>query len=562
MGNSVLLGQRLIGSGKISQADLERALEYQQASADRLGAILVRFGAISEESLLPVLAEQTGYSLIASQDIAEQEVLDALDALQLSADWARQKKLLVWREQGDWHAASRDPLDLDIQDDLACRSAAQVHWHFVRSLELEQVLAGLGMGFAQAGADAKTLREMAEDAPTISLVNSVIAQAIDERASDVHFEPGEHQCQVRFRVDGVLHARQDFSMDRYPAVSSRLKLIADLDIAERRLPQDGRTTVRAAGSEMDLRVSVVPATWGESIVLRLLPKKREELSLDRLGLDAAQLVDLRSWMQMPNGIVLVTGPTGSGKSTTLYGALAEAANGERKIVTAEDPVEHRIGGVIQVQTIPDIGYTFAKALRAFLRHDPDVIMIGEIRDQETAEIAIQAALTGHLVLASLHTNDALSAFTRLVDMGVEPFLVSAACQAVMAQRLVRRLCSHCSVPDPNPVPPGLMQHIPAGKLPRPLNFRRAVGCAHCQGTGYAGRVGIYELVGLENAMRHAVAENSSVDALASIARERGHLSLRADGVIKAAQGLTSLDEVLRVTAADATATLEELSANG
>jgi len=272
MGNSVLLGQRLIGSGKISQADLERALEYQQASADRLGAILVRFGAISEESLLPVLAEQTGYSLIASQDIAEQEVLDALDALQLSADWARQKKLLVWREQGDWHAASRDPLDLDIQDDLACRSAAQVHWHFVRSLELEQMLAGLGMGFAQAGADAKTLREMAEDAPTISLVNSVIAQAIDERASDVHFEPGEHQCQVRFRVDGVLHARQDFSMDRYPAVSSRLKLIADLDIAERRLPQDGRTTVRAAGSEMDLRVSVVPATWGESIVLRLLPK--------------------------------------------------------------------------------------------------------------------------------------------------------------------------------------------------------------------------------------------------------------------------------------------------
>ncbi len=254
---------------------------------------------------------------------------------------------------------------------------------------------------------------MAEDGPVIAFVNNLIAQAIDERASDIHIEPGEFTCELRYRIDGVLHTRSDFALDRFPAVASRIKLIAGLDIAERRLPQDGRITLRAAGAEMDMRVSVVPAVHGESIVMRLLPKQRHDLRLEALGMEPDQLAQLRRWLDLPSGLVLVTGPTGSGKSTTLYAALSAVDDRTRKILTVEDPVEHRLPGIMQVQVQAEIGYTFARALRSFLRHDPDIIMVGEIRDRETAEIAIQSALTGHLVLATLHTNDALSAFTRL-----------------------------------------------------------------------------------------------------------------------------------------------------
>jgi general secretion pathway protein E len=296
--------------------------------------------------------------------------------------------------------------------------------------------------------DERTLRELAEDAPVVSLVNNLIAQAVEARASDIHLEPGERLLEVRLRIDGVLHVRQTLPMDRYAAVASRIKLIAGIDIAERRLPQDGRISTRAAGAEMDVRVSTIPAVYGESIVMRLLPKQRDDLSLERLGMRPAQLQQFKRWLHMPNGLVLVTGPTGSGKSTSLYSALAATNDRTRKIVTVEDPVEFRLPHVIQVQAQPDIGYTFARALRAFLRHDPDIIMVGEIRDRETAEIAIQSALTGHLVLATLHTNDAPSAITRLVDMGIEPFLVAASLRAVMAQRLVRRLCEGCAVDQP------------------------------------------------------------------------------------------------------------------
>jgi general secretion pathway protein E len=284
---------------------------------------------------------------------------------------------------------------------------------------------------------------------------------------------------------------------------------------------------------MDMRVSVMPAVHGESIVMRLLPKKREDLGLERLGLEADHLAQLRSWLDLPSGIVLVTGPTGSGKSTTLYAALNAINDRRRKIVTVEDPVEHQLPGVIQIQVQAEIGYTFARALRSILRHDPDIIMIGEIRDRETAEIAIQSALTGHLVLATLHTNDALSAFTRLVDMGIEPFLVAASCQAVMAQRLVRRLCPHCS--RPAAVAPG-----------EPGDWREPVGCAHCQDTGYHGRTGIYELVGVGPGLRHAVAGAAPAAELARLADAAGRRDLRADGMLKAARGLTSMEEVARL----------------
>ena len=536
------LGQLLIRQGKSNESDVARALAYQEVHGGRLGGILVRLGAISEESLLPALAEQTGYSLVQPVEIPEQAVLEALEILGEDADWARRWQLLPWRDERNvWHVAAADPLAPDLQEYLSGKVDAPVAWHFVRGLDLERYLGGLGRNLAESALNAAALRELAEDAPVISLVNSIMAQAIDERASDIHVEPGERHCEIRFRIDGVLHTRMDVSMETYPAVASRIKLIAGLDIAERRLPQDGRITLRLSGAEMDMRVSVIPAVHGESIVMRLLPKKREELSLDRLGFSASQLLELRRWLQLPNGIVLVTGPTGSGKSTTLYGALASANDHTRKIITVEDPVEHKLPGIIQIQTQVDIGYTFARALRAILRHDPDIIMIGEIRDRETAEIAIQSALTGHLVFATLHTNDALSAFTRLIDMGIEPFLVAAACQAVLAQRLVRRICPHCNRP-------ATPEEQPTGEAAdqAPADWRVAVGCGHCQHTGYLGRVGLYELVSLSAELRHAIVTQGSLAELTRIADLNGRISLRQDGINKAREGRTTVAEVLRV----------------
>jgi general secretion pathway protein E len=402
--------------------------------------------------------------------------------------------------------------------------------------------------------DARALREMAEDAPVIAWVNNLIAQAVESRASDIHLEPGERECEVRLRIDGQLQTRLALGMDRYPAVASRIKLVAGLDIAERRLPQDGRISTRAAGAEMDVRVSSIPAVYGESIVMRLLPKKRADLSLDRLGLRPSQLSQFKRWLGMANGLVLVTGPTGAGKSTTLYSALAATNDQTRKILTVEDPVEFRLPQVIQVQAQPDIGYTFARALRAFLRHDPDIIMVGEIRDRETAEIAIQSALTGHLVLATLHTNDAPSAVTRLVDMGVEPFLVGASLRAVMAQRLVRRLCDVCAVPtDESPalgdadlataIADARAEEV-AGELPR---WRRPVGCPACQSTGFKGRVGIYEMLDVSAEMQHAIAREVGLPELVRMARLGGYRSLAQEGALKVVQGVTTLDEVLRAT---------------
>jgi general secretion pathway protein E len=400
---------------------------------------------------------------------------------------------------------------------------------------------------SDASADERTLRELAEDAPVISYVSTLLAQAVDARASDVHVEPGEREFTVRMRIDGVLHTRQTQAMARFPAVSSRIKLIAGLDIAERRLPQDGRTTVRVSGVEMDIRVSVIPAVHGESLVLRLLPKQRKDLSLQRLGMEADHLAMFQGWLQWPNGLILVTGPTGSGKSTTLYGALSAVNDFTRKIVTVEDPVELRLPNVVQIQTQSEIGYTFARALRSILRHDPDIIMVGEIRDRETAEIAIQASLTGHLVLATLHTNDALSAVTRLVDMGVEPYLVAASLRAVMAQRLVRSLCNECAI-EAQPAVSNLQrreevrQRWFAGGRAR---YRSSVGCAQCQSTGFRGRLGIYELVQLNPELQHLIVTGAAVPALRELADRSGRRGLADDGMLKVLAGQTTAEEVIR-----------------
>ena len=394
--------------------------------------------------------------------------------------------------------------------------------------------------------DVSHLRELAEEAPVIELVNNILAQAMDQRASDIHIEPEEQLFHVRMRTDGILHTRMTLPSSRYPAVASRVKLISGMDIAERRLPQDGRLSVRVSGQEVDVRVSAVPAVHGESIVLRLLPKERQDLSLERLGFSRRDLDLFRAWAREPNGIVLVTGPTGSGKSTTLYATLEEMNQRDRKMITVEDPVEYEVGGVTQIQANAEIGYTFARALRAILRQDPDVIMIGEIRDLETAEIAVQSALTGHLVLSTLHTNDAVSAFTRLVDMGVEPFLVATSVRAVQAQRLVRQLCKHCSQPtEVLPAVARLLEHIEDTDLEP--DWRKPVGCVKCQGTGYRGRLGIYELVDVSSEMQELIISGATAEKMRALATEQGGRSLREDGLLKARAGHTSVEEVVRVT---------------
>ncbi|HMN77381.1 MAG TPA: ATPase, T2SS/T4P/T4SS family [Burkholderiaceae bacterium] len=548
---STLLGQALLGRGHIAPADLDRALALKaQNPTDRLGAILVRLGALSEENLLAALTAQTGYPAVTLADIPRSGVDAALRRLDWPGARLQALRVCIWEDdEGIFSACAEDPLDASLQEAVEAEAGRSVQWHFIRNRDLERLLAGLSDGMDAQPIDAARYREMAEDGPVIAFVNNLIAQAIDERASDIHIEPGEFACETRYRIDGVLHTRSDFGLDRFPAVASRIKLIAGLDIAERRLPQDGRITLRAAGAEMDMRVSVVPAVHGESIVMRLLPKQRHDLRLEALGMEGDQLAQLRRWLDLPSGLVLVTGPTGSGKSTTLYAALSAVDDRTRKILTVEDPVEHRLPGIMQVQVQAEIGYTFARALRSFLRHDPDIIMVGEIRDRETAEIAIQSALTGHLVLATLHTNDALSAFTRLTDMGIEPYLVAAAVQAVMAQRLVRRLCARCAAPTEAPINAAteLSRWPPAS----PPAWRVNVGCEQCQRTGYRGRLGIYELVDVSAELRHAVATMAAQGELERIAVCGGRRSLRQDGMLKARRGETTMAEVARVAGSSA-----------
>jgi len=551
------IGELLIAQGKVTETDVVQALSFQKAHGGRLGMILVRMGALSEEALLPVLSQQLGFPQINPEEFpVEQLQPEGEDAWM--GPWMHEHRVLLWRgEEGQLHAAANDPLDISLNDALAERLPGQrIAWQLAREQDIERLLSALGRREGGGSLDAAALRELAEDAPVIALVNSLIAEAIDERASDIHVEPGELLFDIRFRVDGVLHGRHRLPMAKFPAVSSRIKLIAGLDIAERRLPQDGRVSIRAAGQELDIRVSVIPEVRGESIVMRLLRKHRSDLKLEELGIAPDHLAELNGWLEHPNGLVLVTGPTGSGKSTTLYAALAAANDLTRKIITVEDPVEYRLPHVVQIQVQADIGYTFARALRSILRHDPDIILVGEIRDRETAEIAIQAALTGHLVLATLHTNDALAAIPRLIDMGVEPFLVAASLRALMAQRLVRRVCEACAKPA---VPSLLAQEewerlskrLAKNVAPAQPKWKTAIGCEKCRNTGYRGRLAIHELVTTEPDLLHAVAANASSADIAVLADKHGRRTLRDDGLLKAALGLTTWDEVLRVVGGEA-----------
>lgn len=548
-----LLGELLVERQLVTAGDVQKALAFQAQFGGRLGSVLVRLGALSEDSLVPVLSDQLAIPMLASDEwpTGGEEVRSTLATAGSSLEWWLDNGIVAWEAaEGRVLAVARDPLDPSVNEALDKAFGRSWAWRLAKAQETERLIDMVGNSRARGDMDfdddVSHLRELAEEAPVIELVNNILAQAMDQRASDIHIEPEETVFNVRMRTDGILHTRMVLPASRYAAVASRVKLISGMDIAERRLPQDGRLSVRVSGQEVDVRASAVPAVHGESIVLRLLPKERDDLSLERLGFASRDLSLFRKWVAEPHGVILVTGPTGSGKSTTLYATLEEMNQRDRKIITVEDPVEYEVDGVTQIQANSDIGYTFARALRAILRQDPDVIMIGEIRDLETAEIAVQSSLTGHLVLSTLHTNDAVSAFTRLIDMGVEPFLVATSVRAVQAQRLVRRLCARCS--RSAAVLPVFEQMVaPLAEVGSKATWKEAVGCTHCQGTGYRGRLGIYELVDVTPELQELVIAGATAEKMRGLANAQGGRTLRDDGLLKARAGLTTVEEVVRVT---------------
>lgn len=550
--NENLIGQRLLAVDAISESDLRKALDIQNSVGGLLGSILIRVGALSEDILLQVLSEQTGQRIVGQgiQLPEFHELFVAMDETDIVFDWYLDHSLIHWPEEDKIICCCKqqtpfveDSMRYFFPDD-------ELEYCLIASQDLDTVLdfvkkeKSVDELISDSGS-SKALRELAEEAPVVELVNNILAQAVNTESSDVHIEPDEEGFAVRLRTDGILYTRFRQPSERFPAVASRIKLISGLDIAERRLPQDGRITTRISGSEMDIRVSTVPGVHGESIVMRLLPKEREVVKLQALGLEADHLDLVEQAIGEANGMFLVTGPTGSGKSTTLSGALAAANDGRKKIITVEDPVEFVVPGVTQIQAHAEIGYTFAKALRAILRQDPDVIMVGEIRDQETADIAIQSALTGHMVLSTVHTNDALSVFTRLIDMGVEPFLVAAPMKLVQAQRLVRKLCEHCA--EPAQVSNEIADELAALGVDVDPQWRKAVGCERCLQVGYRGRTGIYEIYPISAAMRDLVVNKATTTEIKRLAEDEGHRTMYQDGLIKAARGVTTLEEVIRVT---------------
>ena len=548
------LGEMLVDRGAIQPADLDKALYIQKTAGGKLGALLVRTGAISEDVLLSTLSDQLGAVYLRDADeFPEQlDVYRVMAESRIKLDWFLDHGTLLWEHDGTICCTAKDIRDHALEETFNYFYPGEpITYYLAPNHQIDRMLDGVRKERAIedlfSGDDAKALREMAEEAPVIELVNNLLSSAVDLGASDIHVEPTEEVFVVRMRVDGVLHTRLTQPIDRFPAVASRIKLIAGIDIAQRRLPQDGGIRERISGRNMDIRVSTVPCTFGESIVLRLLDQERGDQALQNLGMAPDHLTMFRGWLRTSNGIVLVTGPTGSGKSTTLAAAIEDIDDGIKKIITVEDPVEYQMPSITQIQVHAEIGYTFATALRHILRQDPDVIMIGEIRDLETAEIAIRSALTGHVVLSTVHTNDAVSSFTRLIDMGVERFLVASPTIGVQAQRLVRRVCPHCAEPIDEPA---LAMELVHAATAHQLGDQwvRAVGCDVCQHTGYRGRMGIYELVPITTELQDMIVSGTPLVELKRFAHdEQGHRTLLQDGLLKASQGQTTVEEVLRQT---------------
>ena len=548
----------LVDAGKLEPPDVERALHLQreQESWERVGSILVKLGFASEADIAEGLATQLELPLVTRDDFPD----EVASKSPIAHRFLKKNKVLVLEEDAErLTVAMADPLDDYVIRALGLASGKAVESRIGVPSDIDSTLEQLYEEAGSDGAparpdesasyldDVEQLKELAGEAPVIKLVNQLIQRAAEAGASDIHIEPFEGQLKVRYRVDGLLQEIDAPPNHSTAAIISRVKIMANLNIAERRLAQDGRFRQRVRGAEYDLRVSTVPTIHGESVVMRLLRRNAGAMNFDQLGFGESQAQAMRDILATPHGILLVTGPTGSGKSTTLYAALEHLNQPERMIITVEDPVEYNIPGINQMQVKPQIGLTFANALRSIVRQDPDVIMIGEMRDAETAEIAVQSALTGHLVLSTLHTNDAPGSVMRLLDMGVQDYLLTSAVVAIQAQRLVRTLCHDCRVafePSAEMVERfGLERFAQDGRA----RLYRPGGCDSCGGSGYAGRIAILEILRMTDQVRDLVIKRCDVGDIARAAIEQGMVTMRDDGLAKAVAGLTTVEEVLRVT---------------
>jgi general secretion pathway protein E len=558
------LGQVLLERGKIDPAELERVLRLQATSStrERLGSLLTTLGVVSARDVAQALADQARLPFVDATAFPEMPILEE----RISSRFLRDARALPIAE--DDHSltlAVADPYDEFAIHSFELVTNKQVHRVVAVGSEVDGAIERLyGNGRTQVsqlgetnldaqfegealGADVQQLKDLASEAPVIRLVSLIITNALEARASDIHVEPFENRLIVRYRIDGVLHEIESPPKRLAAAVISRIKIMANLDIAERRLPQDGRIRLRIQGKEIDLRVSTVPTMHGESVVMRILDKGGVKLNFDSLGFEADVLARFQHALAQPNGILLVTGPTGSGKTTTLYTALDQVNKPDVKILTVEDPVEYQMPGINQIQVKPQIDLTFANALRSIVRQDPDVIMIGEIRDLETAEIAVQAALTGHLVLSTLHTNDAPATINRLLDMGVEDYLLTSTIVGVLAQRLVRTLCNECK--EPYTPAPELIKEIGLDRMTTdrsPIVYR-PVGCQKCSGTGFTGRICIVEMMPMSEPLRRLVMKKANATDLRRAALDEGMLPMYDYGLRKVLLGVTTIEEVLRAT---------------
>ena len=562
-------GEILLRRGLLDERQLKRS-RAAQSEGSRLDQVAVQLGYATEQDVLRALGEEVGLDFV---DLAETDVDLSLLSGFPHRLIHRETLFPIRRDNGAIVVATSDPFDLYPLDEVAAATGLTVQPVLASRDEISRLIkTHLGVGsetvesliaktadqqvelLEEIETDGSELSEMAQEASVVRLVNEILLEAIHSRASDVHVESGAEGLVIRYRIDGILHPQPvPPEITRFQsAIISRLKIMAHLNIAEKRLPQDGRIKLRVSGREVDVRVSVIPMIHGEGIVMRLLDKAAMDFELQKLGMEAELHARFQELIRLPHGIVLVTGPTGSGKTTTLYSALLEIKSDETKIITTEDPVEYQLEGVNQIQVHPKIGLTFAASLRSILRHDPDIVLVGEIRDLETAENAIQASLTGHLVFSTLHTNDAAGAYTRLVDMGVEPFLVASTVEAVMAQRLVRTLCKECCesyVPTAEQLPadfPHDALRSAGGSLVWP------VGCRKCRNVGYLGRIGLYELLVSTEQIRSLAHDGASSWEIKRVAAEEGMRTLREDGWTKVVSGRTTVDEVLRVTKGDTT----------
>ena len=546
----------------ISDKEENQLQKITQEKQESPLSVALRTGMLPEHTLIDAFSQYTTWPIITLSELKNQEstIATTIQNFQTKISWWQNEKIIPWIEGETVVCCTCDIPGITAKEFIQNKADKQhltIQWKISKTTDIEHLYSTLNNQKEQAfiaTGDIAHLRELAEEGPIVELVNSLLSQSVTHRASDIHIEPGEYGFVARVRVDGIMRNLQTFSADRFDATVCRIKILSQLDIAERRLPQDGRMTARIHGETFDVRVSILPGSNGESVVMRLLRQDRPNYNLGDLGMLHDHATLFNEWIEKPNGIILVTGPTGSGKTTTLYTALDLGNNGLKKIITIEDPVEYKLHGITQLQVNADIGYTFASALRSILRHDPDVILIGEIRDQETAAIAVQSALTGHLVFSTLHTNSAAGAISRLSDMGIEKFLLASSLRGIMAQRLVRRLCPHCSRPasTQQASQQAILQEMHTiwqktnQNQDQKIELREPVGCEKCLHSGYLGRIAVYEMFDVDDALRHEILNQTSETKIIEHLRARNIRSMTQDGYLKACSGITTLAEVISV----------------